>query len=430
MRFLYTKNNISVVRIYIKLLTLQTNFPDHDKMRHNSFLFVVLAALLLQACGGKGNNAAPTAKDSSKTKYDLAEIEESGEIIATTLYGPTTYYDYNGKETGTAYDLLSAFAQNDGIGVRVEAVNDTSAMIKLLKSGEADIIITPLPTELIHKAGLEACAERNNNGQKTAWAVRKDQTDLYEALDGWYKPGIEKKTIDYEIQHNEAHEVKRHIHAPYVSRSKGIISYYDREFIAGSRIAGMDWRLIAAQCYQESGFDPNAVSWAGAKGLMQIIPSTAQHLGVNNVFDPKENIYAGCRYLRELSGHFSDVRNRMDRIKFTLAAYNGGARHIRDAMNLARKHGKSPTSYNDVSYYIRNLDKPQFYNDPVVKNGFLMGRETYNYVEQIMERWNKYRGGKAVSMLTDNVPLQIRGSQHRNRFTRGKTEIIDLRDSL
>ena len=96
-------------------------------MRHNSFLFVVLAALLLQACGGKGNNAAPTAKDSSKTKYDLAEIEESGEIIATTLYGPTTYYDYNGKETGTAYDLLSAFAQNDGIGVRVEAVNDTAA---------------------------------------------------------------------------------------------------------------------------------------------------------------------------------------------------------------------------------------------------------------------------------------------------------------
>ena len=163
---------------------------------------------------------------------------------------------------------------------------------------------------------------------------------------------------------------------------------------------------------------------------MQIIPSTAQHLGVNNVFDPKENIYAGCRYLRELSGHFSDVRNRMDRIKFTLAAYNGGARHIRDAMNLARKHGKSPTSYSDVSYYIRNLDKPQFYNDPVVKNGFLMGRETYNYVEQIMERWNKYRGGKAVSMLTDDVPLQIRGSQRRNRFTRGKTEIIDLRDSL
>ena len=57
-------------------------------MRHYSFLFVVLSALLLQACGGKGNNATTTTKDMNKTKYDIAEIEESGEIIATTINGP------------------------------------------------------------------------------------------------------------------------------------------------------------------------------------------------------------------------------------------------------------------------------------------------------------------------------------------------------
>ena len=74
--------------------------------------------------------------------------------------------------------------------------------------------------------------------------------------------------------------VKRHVRAPYISRSKGIISQYDAEFMKGSRHIGWDWRLIAAQCYQESGFDPNAVSWAGAKGLMQIIPSTAASLGI------------------------------------------------------------------------------------------------------------------------------------------------------
>ena len=166
---------------------------------------------------------------------------------------------------------------------------------------------------------------------------------------------------------------------------------------------------------------------------MQIIPSTAASLGIKNIYDPKENIDAGCRYLKRLHGSFNDVRNRIDRIRFVLAAYNGGPRHIRDAMNLAKKYGKSPTSYNDVSFFIRNLDKPQYYNDPVVKYGFMIGSETYNYVESIMLRWGKYRGGKAVATLTDNVsisPFTPQQSLHRNRFTGGKHEIINLKDSI
>lgn len=396
------------------------------------YIYIVLFAAFLLSCGGKSSTPQPQpAAQKQSVHCDLGEIEESGEIIAATVYGRDTYYEYRGIETGTAYELLCNFAKGEGVGVRIEAVSDTAAMINLLLSGEADVIISPLPYDSATAHKLKICGMKSGKGKSVlGWTVRNDQPDLEEALNGWYRPGMESETFKKENKHFGAVSVKRHVRAPYVSRSKGIISQYDEEFKRGSRYTGWDWRLIAAQCYQESGFDPNAISWAGAKGLMQIIPSTAKSLGLSNVYDPKDNIDAGCRYLRQLQNSFSDVRNRADKIKFTLAAYNAGPRHIRDAMNLAEKHGKSSTSYEDVKFYIRNLDKPQYYNDPVVKYGYMVGSETYNYVESIMERWSRYRGGKAVMTISDEAMFPQKQSGRKNRFTHGKSEIINFKDSI
>lgn len=86
-----------------------------------------------------------------------------------------------------------------------------------------------------------------------------------------------------------------------LDKGKGIISKYDSYFKMYSGVAIMDWRLMAAQCYQESCFDPDAQSWAGACGLMQIMPSTAAHLGLpmEMIHKPEENIAAAAKYLRE-----------------------------------------------------------------------------------------------------------------------------------
>lgn len=391
-----------------------------------------MAGIILLSCGNNGEvpKAAETTRQTNR--YDIDEIEESGEIIAATMYGRDTYFEYHGKEMGTAYELLCEFARREGIGVRIETAADTTSMIKMLKSGDADIILTPIDKNSAKENGLIVCGMREKKKEAVAgWAVREDQPELARKLNEWYKPGLLKLAFKENRSHSANPFVKRHIRAPYISRSKGIISNYDKEFMRGSRHVGWDWRLIAAQCYQESGFDPNAVSWAGAKGLMQIIPSTAKSLDVADVFNPQENIDAGCRYLKRLQASFSDIRNRVDRIRFTLAAYNGGARHVRDAMSLAKKYGKNPTRYEDVSFYIRNLDKPMYYNDPVVRYGFMVGSETYNYVESIMSRWEKYRGGKAVATLSDDESyvLMPRKSRH-NRFTRDRSEVINLKDSL
>lgn len=92
-----------------------------------------------------------------------------------------------------------------------------------------------------------------------------------------------------------------------------------------------------------------------------------------------------------------------------LAAYNGGYHHVRDAMALTKKYGGIWQRWSDVRHYILALSQPQYYRDPVVKNGYMRGSETANYVDMIMSRWKQYRhalrtGGKIVSSVKAPVP--------------------------
>ena len=262
-------------------------------------------------------------------------------MIVATVSGPDTYYDYHGQILGYQYLLATHFAQHIGARLRVELCRDTLELMQTLERGDVDIVAYPLTFTDIGKADLVSCGPVNAS-DSTSWAVRHDTPLLAKALRSWYTPGLGKKlTAEERTQQKERSQVRRKVRARYLSRSQGIISPYDQHFKAAARVTGWDWKLIAAQCYQESGFDPDAVSWAGAQGLMQIMPTTAQHLGLspNLVHQPAENIAAAARYIRELSESFREVRDGAERIKFVLAAYNGGYFHIRDAMALCRKYG-------------------------------------------------------------------------------------------
>lgn len=188
-------------------------------------------------------------------------------------------------------------------------------------------------------------------------------------------------------------KVKRRPRPVMQDLAHGIISQYDNLFIRYASTIGWDWRLLAAQCYQESGFDPKAVSNVGARGLMQIMPSTAETMGIDKelLFDAETSISGSVRYTKKLQNEFSDIRDPKERIRFILAAYNGGANHVRDAMALAEKHGENPHSWTDTEKYILGLSSPTCYKDPVVKHGYMRGSETSAYVNQIMKRWESYR---------------------------------------
>lgn len=99
----------------------------------------------------------------------------------------------------------------------------------------------------------------------------------------------------------------------------------------------------------------------------------------------------GCGLPAPFPSGIWKITDPVEKIKFTLAAYNAGIGHIYDAQRLAEKYGKDPYVWDDnVAEYIRMKNDPEYYNDPVCKHGYLRGSETFNYVREVMERYNYY----------------------------------------
>ena len=369
----------------------------------NFAFFITVTAFVLASCDS-GHKKLDTpwgttiGEDSiaESSHFSVDDMLASGELIAFTLSGPETYYDYHGHGMGTHYLLCENFTQRLGVTLRVEVCKDTAEMISKLKDGDGDLIAFPLPKHFSslnsQPSSLRFCGAYVDS-LNVSWAVREGNEELARMLDQWFKPELFTKIKQQETFALSNRAVTRHVYAPMLNRSRGLISHYDHLFKKYSPVAHWDWRLLAALSYQESTFDPQAHSWAGACGLMQIMPGTAAHLGLplDRIYDPEANIAAACRYIAELQREFYDVRNRDEQYNFVLASYNGGVGHVRDAMALARKNGANPYLWADVSEYILKLRLPEYYTDPVVKHGYMRGTETYEYVTRVRNRWQQYQ---------------------------------------
>lgn len=362
------------------------------------FICIIIVFYVFSACTDKKNESIVTPWGEIQTDstsisdgFTVSDIIAGGELIILTMPGPDTYYDYRGHGMGTQYLLCEKFAQKLGVSLRVELCRDTTEMLTRLDNGEGDIIAFLLPKTSNEE--ITYCGARVDS-LNVQWAVKKGNTELADSLNSWFKPSMYKEIKDETRLAFSPQGVKRHVYAPFLNRNEGIISHYDHLFKKHAAIARWDWKLMAAQCYQESCFDPKARSWAGACGLMQIMPSTAAHLKLplSDIYDPDKNINAAARYINELSGYFRNIPNPAERQMFVLAAYNGGYFHIQDAMALARKNGKNHKRWKDVAFYVLALETAQYYNDPVVKNGYMRGSETVNYVDRIRRRYAQYRG--------------------------------------
>ena len=340
----------------------------------------ITAVMALLACSQRQEQSVPPWQGEADTSgvFDLPQIEQAGELIALTLSGPETYYDYQGSHLGLHYLLAERFAGHLGVRLRVDVCRDTAELVGRLADGDADLIALPMTADTL----------------SPGWMVGQGKGELQNALLAWYNPQLMEDVRRQEQQMLTKPRVKRRVHAPMLR--KGVISYYDELFKRYARGIGWDWRLLAAQCYQESTFDPKAVSFAGAKGLMQIMPGTADHLGVSRsrLYEPETNIAAATKYIAELQRTFADIGNHHERTNFVLASYNGGAHHIRDAMALAQRDGKNSLRWSEVAPYVLKLAQPQYYNDPIVKYGYMRGSETVDYVAKIRQRYVGYQGVK------------------------------------
>ena len=374
-------------------------------MRRHRFIRLIFLMLLvsLAACQKPQRTettpwgstvGAPDALEtapSASTGFTLRDIMANGELIMLTLSGPETYYDYHGRGMGLQYLLCERFAHKLGVSLRVEVCQDTAEMVQRLQKGEGDVIAFPLQKT---DSGLIYCGYAKDSLNSSQWAVREGNTELADTLNGWFRPELVAEIKKEESLMLSNRGVTRKVYSPMLNRSGGVISRYDHLFQKHAPTARWDWRLLAAQCYQESTFDPKARSWVGACGLMQIMPATATEMGLphSQIYEPEANIATATRYIKKLTNHFNDIVDGNERRYFVLAAYNGGFFHIRDAMRLAQKHGKNPHRWDDVAEFVLALSKPEYYNDPVVKNGYMRGSETYNYVRKIRSRYAEYRG--------------------------------------
>ena len=230
--------------------------------------------------------------------------------------------------------------------------------------------------------------------QQIAWAVRKNSPELQDPVNRWLSEIKRNGTfrIIYGKYFNSPRSSQIRITSLYSSLGGNKLSPYDEEIKRQAKNLGWDWRLLASIVYQESNFRPNAESWAGAVGLMQLMPATAIEFGAVDRTNPYQSLKAGVRYLKYLDklwGRY--VSDDRERLKFVLASYNAGLSHVIDAKNLAKKYDKDPSRWEDVEVYLRHKSNPKYYRDPVAVAGYCKCVEPVNYVRDILIRYEEYK---------------------------------------
>lgn len=156
---------------------------------------------------------------------------------------------------------------------------------------------------------------------------------------------------------------------------------YKELFYCAENKTGTDWRLLAAVSYQESHWDPDAVSPTGVEGLMMLTRGTASDLGVEKRSDPEESILGGSVYLSQLRDIAPEEITEPDRTWFALAGYNVGFGHVEDARDLAARQEEDPNKWAVVKNYLPLLSKEAWFKQ--TRHGYARGKEPVNYVDNI-----------------------------------------------
>jgi len=238
--------------------------------------------------------------------------------------------------------------------------------------------------------------------QGLVWMVRKTDTQLLAELNNFldteYKKGFYNTIYARYIQNPKLGSLDAKLFAQLDQ-----ISPYDEIVHKYADHYSFDWRLIVALMYQESHFNPRAVSYSGAKGLMQVLPVTAQTIGVVNLNDPDNSIYAGVRYLDQLRSQFENDLTLADRLWFSLAAYNSGYQRVQRARVLAEKMKLDKNRwFNNVELAMLKLGLPHQKDGESVRDCHC--GQTVAYVREIQTLYNNYlrltRSIKAAAQTT------------------------------
>jgi membrane-bound lytic murein transglycosylase F len=337
-------------------------------------------------------NTPITPKWQTEVAFSDGYMEVAQQIIAHRKNsGIKKAADLSGKTVdvrkGTAYQQRLMELRDQGIDLAIRLHDDlpTEELIQKVADEEIDFTIANSNIISINRRNFPGVVPTGsiNNSLQLSWAVHPKSVELLERVNAFLKEI--KKSGKFESIYNKYYGDTEDFDyvdlKAFHQRVKTNLSRYSPFIKAAAKKHGFDWRLIAAQIYQESHLNPWAKSQAGARGLMQILPSTGTSLGIHDLFDPVQNINAGVLHLKNLFEHFDTAKGR-DRLLIALAAYNIGQGHIHDARKLAQKKGLDPNKWESLSKTLPLLRYKKYYKH--TKYGFCRGNEPIRYIKQIM----------------------------------------------
>lgn len=314
------------------------------------------------------------------------------------------------REGSAFYPRLKSLSNEIGGKINIKTVPGEITMEQLIDqvaNGDIDYTIADKNIALVnqwHYPNIDASLTISLD-QQISWAVRNNSDSLTSSINEWL---VEfQKTKKFKMLYSKYFKNRKgfnkRVNNEYYTLTSGAISQYDQLIKKHSPTINWDWELLASLIYQESHFNNNANGWGGAFGLMQFMPATGAHFGVNDSSSAEANIIAGTKYINRLNKMWiSSVPDTLERIKFVLASYNVGPGHVQDAQKLAKKYSDDPALWKDVGYYLLHKSEPEYYKDNVVKHGYCKGHVTYKYVKEIIERYEHYKNIVSNKELAQN----------------------------
>ena len=323
-----------------------------------------------------------------------SEVSKGNDVKSQLLRSPL---DLAGKtvhvsKSSHAVNVLQHLSEDIGATIDVvecDTLNDIGLM-RLVQEGRIDYLVVDEYVARMGSYGLNGLDTKLaiSVAHPIGWAVKQAaDSSLLMAFNDWITGAEQKhlrKVMTRYIQNGRYISSRR-------EASNRRLSSYDGAIKKTAAKIGWDWRLLASLIYQESRFKVDLESDKGAFGLMQLMPSVMRKYGIDYNSTPQQQLEAGGKLISFLDRALENkVTDSVERVKFVLAAYNAGLGHVYDAQRLAKKYGKSPDLWDDnVDYFI--LNKSKYYNDTCCKCGYLRGRETYRFVEDIMDRYHHYQ---------------------------------------
>ncbi|MCO1335039.1 transporter substrate-binding domain-containing protein [Microbulbifer sp. OS29] len=352
-----------------------------------------------------------TAREAQGMVFTKPYVESSDQVVSGKGRPPINQIqDLNGRKlTLRAYSSFIETAKtlkNAGIDVDIRVAPpdiSQSQIFSLITDGLIDATIAHSG-----RAKIEASVQPDlvtgaliGDPRPQGWMVLQQNWHLLKNLNKFLQNY--RKTGQYQKQYQAYFEPNKRFMQRVSSRviPGENLSPYDELVQESAFKYDFDWRMIVAQMWQESNFNPKAESPVGAQGLMQVMPATAEEMGFPPpLFEPERSIKAGVKYMDWVRDRFNPALPTVNRLWFTLASYNAGYGHLLDAQRLAEQLGLDPNVWFDnVEVAMLKLAQPQYFKR--ARYGYVRGSEPVQYVRNISNLYKAY-----VEMMSDDVTLR------------------------